>query len=534
MTTRRSPGGVEDPDETKPVQAPAKADGGGAAARVGAGIFVSKLLGLVRERVFAHYFGSSAFADAWWAALRTPNVIRNLLGEGTLSASMIPVYAEFLEEGREEEAARFAGAALGIVTTAASTLALLGMIAAPWVIGVLFSEWTPEYRDLTVLLVRILFPMSALFVVSAWALGILNSHRTYFVSFVAPAFWNLAMITAMAGGALYFGLEGRSLVVALAWGALAGGALTLLVQVPFLWRFTKGMRVSVDRSVAGVSEAIRNFVPVVAARGVVNVSGLIDMVLAGRLTTGALAVMGYAQMFNNLPISLFGTGVAAAELPEMSRMRGDAHRLLAERVAASLKRAMYFLVPSAAAFLLLGDVVVATLYQTGEFGDAQTLVTWAVLSAYALGLPASASSRVLSSAFYALRDTRTPARVAYLRVAVAVACGLVLMFPADRLGFATLRLGAVGLALGSSIGAWLEYVLLRRALSNSIGRHGPGVGPIVRMGFAATLAAASGVVLQLVLPAAHPVVIGAETLVPFGVVYLGMTHLLGLPLRPRS
>jgi len=299
------------------VTRPRSPDGSGAAARVGAGIFLSKLLGLARERVFAHYFGSTGFADAWWAALRTPNVIRNLLGEGTLSASMIPVYAEFLEEGREEDAARFAGAALGIVATAAASLALAGMLLAPWVIGFLFSTWTAEHQQLTVLLVRILFPMSALFVVSAWALGILNSHRTYFVSFVAPAFWNLSMITALAGGALYFGFEGRSLVIALAWGALVGGLLTLLVQLPFLWRFTRGMKLSVDRSVPGVREAIRNFVPVVAARGVVNVSGLIDMVLAGRLTTGALAVMGYAQMFNNLPISLFGTGVAAAELPEM-------------------------------------------------------------------------------------------------------------------------------------------------------------------------------------------------------------------------
>jgi len=217
-------------------------------------------------------------------------------------------------------------------------------------------------------------------------------------------------------------------------------------------------------------------------------------------------------------------------------MRGEAHKILAERVAASLKRAMYFLVPSAAAFLILGDVVVATLYQTetGAFGEVQTLVTWAVLSAYALGLPASASSRVLSSAFYALRDTKTPARVAYTRVAVSIACGLLFMFPADRLGFSTLRLGAAGLALGSTIGAWLEYVLLRRALSTRIGRHGPGAAPMVRMMLAAALAAGTGVALQLVLPDAHPIIVGAETLVPFGVVYLAVTHALGIPLRNRG
>jgi putative peptidoglycan lipid II flippase len=464
-----------------------------------------------------------------------PNVIRNLLGEGTLSASLIPVYAEFLEQGREKDAARFAGAALGILTAVAASLTVLGMAVAPWLVALFFPRWEPATRELTVLLVRILFPMTGLFVISAWALGILNSHRKFFVSFVAPVFWNLAMISAMIGGALYFGLEGRSLVVALAWGALIGGALTLLFQLPFLWGHAAGMRPSLGRGVAGVGEAIANFVPVVAARGIVNLSGWIDMILAGRLVPGAVAVMGYAQTFSNLPIALFGTGVAAAELPEMSRMRGEDARILADRVSASVERALWFLVPSAIAYVALGDVIVAALYQTGRFGEVQTLVTWGVLGAYALGLPASASSRVLSSAFYGLRDTRTPARMAYLRVALAVVTGLALMFPADRIGFSTLRLGAAGLALGSTAGAWLEFVLLRRALRARIGAHGAATRTVLDLVLAAALAALAGVLVQLGAPSGHPVITALETLLPFGLVYVGVTAVLGhgLPIRRR-
>lgn len=513
------------PGEARP------ASGGGAAARVGSGIFLSKIFGFVRERVFAHFFGSTPYADAWWAALRMPNVIRNLLGEGTLSASLIPVYAELLEEGRDEDAARFAGAALGILTAVASALVLLGIAAAPLLVSLFFPRWTPETRALTVLLVRILFPMTGLFVISAWALGILNSHRKFFVAFVAPVFWNLSMIVAMIGGAIYFGLEDGSLVVALAWGALVGGLLNLLVQVPFLVGHVRGLRLSLGKGVTGVPEAIRNFVPVVAARGIVNVSGWIDMILAGRLVPGAVAVMGYAQTFSNLPVALFGTGVAAAELPEMSRMRREHVRVLADRIARSLERAMYFLVPSAVAYVVLGDVIVAALYQTGAFGEAQSLVTWGVLAAYALGLPASASSRVLSSAFYALRDTRTPARMAYLRVAVAVVVGVALMIPADRLGFATLRLGAAGLALGSSSGAWLEFLLLRRALERSVEGHGPSSRSLTRMVLAAAVAGWVGVTLQTNLPPAHPAIVALETLVPFGVVYLALAAALGVGSR---
>ena len=515
---------------TRPEAGPGPSPGGtSAAARVGAGIFFSRVFGFVRDRVVAHYFGSSDFADAWRAGLRIPNVVQNLLGEGTLSASLIPVYAEMIEEGREEDAARFAGAALGILTAVAGALALLGWLLAPWLVALFFWAWDEGKQALTVTLVRILFPMTGVLVLSAWALGILNSHRRFFVSYCAPVVWNLAMITAVIGGAVYFGLgaQSRDLLLALAWGALAGGFLQLGFQVPFLLRYVRGMRVSLGRGVAGVDEAVTNFWPVVAARGVVNVSGWVDMFLAGWLRNGALAVMGYAQTIYVLPISLFGMSVAASELPELSRMRGEGERVISARVAGALRRVMYFLVPSTLACLVLGDVLVAALYETGEFGVAQSLVTWGVLAGYALGLPASASSRLLSSAFYALRDTKTPARIAYLRVAVSAGVGIALMFPADRFGFSTLRLGAAGLALGSTAGAWLEYAMLRRALGRRIGPHGPGPGPVARVALAATLATAVAVAVQLLIPPAHPLVIALETLLPFGVVYLAVAALLG-------
>jgi len=518
------------PDETReqPTREGSPHEGR-AATRVGAGIFASRVLGFVRERVFAHYFGSSDFADAWRAALRMPNVVQNLLGEGTLSASLIPVYAELLEEGRDEDARRFAGAALGILSAVAGTLALAGYVLAPLLVGLFFPLWDAPKQELTTVLVRILFPMTGVLVLSAWALGILNSHRRFFVSYVAPVFWNLAMIAAMIGGAVYLGLEpgSRSLVVALAWGALVGGVLQLAWQLPFVLPLLGGLRLSMGRGVTGVQEAVRNFWPVVAARGVVNLSGWIDLILAGLLASGAVAVMGYAQTFYLLPISLFGMSIAASELPELSRIREEAERVVAARVSRALRRVSFFLIPSTLAYLALGDVIVSALFETGEFGAAESLVTWGVLAAYALGLPASGSSRVLSSAFYALRDTKTPARIAGLRVVISAGVGIALMLPADRLGFESLRLGAAGLAMGASAGAWIEYVLLRRALGQRLGAHGPGRAPVANVAVAAVLATAVAVALQLVLPPAHPIVLAAETLVPFGVVFLAVAALLG-------
>ena len=532
--------------------APTRKGGGGARAAwlVGAGIFLSRVAGVVREMVFSFYFGNSAVADAWGAALRTPNVIQNLLGEGTLSASFVPVYARFLEEGREEEAGRFAGAALGIVSVVAFGAGLLGLLLAPWIVETLYPLWMEEKQALTVRLIRILFPMAAVLAVSAWALGILNSHRRFFVSYVAPVLWNLAMVTALVtfGTVLGWNAQGRDadLVAALALGALAGGALQFAVMLPWVVPVLRHFRLSVSRRVAGVRDALRAFIPVVAARGVVNVSGLLDIVLAGLLVDGAVSMLRYGQTLYVLPISLFAMSIAASELPELSRSGAGNLEAAGDRVRRALERISFLLIPSALAYLTIGDVLVAALLERGEFDRPDTVAVYAVLGAYTLGIARSSRSRVLSSAFYALRDTGTPARVAYLRVAASLAVGVALMFPLDRVGVDGLRLGAVGLALGASAGAWLESVLLHRRLKRALGPHRPEPGRVRRITAAALAAAALGIAAKAALGSVLPARSGlaahllgpespftwplaaAGTATVFGVSYLAITSALGV------
>ena len=499
-----------------------------ASGRVASGILLSRITGLVRERVFAHYFGASPFADAWRAALRMPNVLQNLLAEGTLSASFIPVYAELVEEGRDEEGARFAGAVFGLLTLAAGGLAWAGIIFAPLLVAVFFGGFDPARYALTVDIVRILFPMTALFVISAWALGILNTHRRFFLPYVAPVGWNAAIIGAMWIGGEVWDLSGEALVRVLAWGALIGGGIQCALQLPSALRLLGEFRPSLSRDVYGVGEAIRNFVPVVAARGVVNLGSWLDFTLAAYLVSGAVASLGYAQTLYLLPISLFGMSVAASELPELSRGRRCEASLLGGEVSAGMGRVAYFLIPSALGYICLGNVITAAIYQTGAFGEAEVLVTWGVLAAYAIGMPASALSRLFSSAFYAARDTRTPARIAYVRVALSLGAGLALMLPLDRLAVGELRLGAAGLALGASLAAWVEFILLRRSLTRTMGSFGIGAGRLLRMGTAAVVASATGLFLLGRLPPGAPWLQALGTLVPFAGVYLILTALLGV------
>ena len=280
----------------------------------------------MRERVFAHYLGNSDAADAFKAGVRIPNILQNLFGEGVLSASFIPVYARLLAREGDEEAAAWPG-----------RCALLALPSCRWSVGVLATPvliaahrpgFQGEKRELTVRLVRILFPGAGLLVLSAWCLGVLNSHHRFFLSYTAPVLWNLAIIAAL----LVFGGTPRRIPLAdrspgARW---SGSALQFGVQVPVVLRLLERLAPRLARR-PNVRTVFRNLAPVVVGRGVVQISAYVDNLLASLLPTGAVSGLSYAQILYLLPVSLFGMSVAAAELPTMSSAAGDEGELAALR-----------------------------------------------------------------------------------------------------------------------------------------------------------------------------------------------------------
>ncbi|HEX7235591.1 MAG TPA: murein biosynthesis integral membrane protein MurJ, partial [Gammaproteobacteria bacterium] len=408
------------------VDTPASAPRSGAAAfAVGLGIFLSRIVGLVRERVLATYFGTGLHADVFAAGMRLPNVLQNLLGEGTLSASFIPAYSALLGQGRTQEAGRVAGATFALLLAVAGAISLIGVLFAPLIVTIFTPGFTGQRRELLIAIVRILFPMTGVLVLSAWALGILNSHRKFFLPYFAPVLWNAAIIGAFVAFGSRLDLD--ALLLAVAWGALLGGALQFAVQLPAVWRLDREIRLSSGKREPAFREVVRKAGPAIMGRGVVQLSGYVDLWLASLLAVGAPSQMRYAQTLYLLPISLFAMSVAAAALPELARERDAAIGALRERTAAALRRVAFFIVPSFVAFLALGDVLVAGLYRAGEFGDADVRIVWLILIGYSLGLLASTTTRVYQSAFFALRDTATPARAAAVRVVVALVAGAALM-----------------------------------------------------------------------------------------------------------
>jgi putative peptidoglycan lipid II flippase len=508
---------------------------------VGLGILVSRVLGLVRERVLATYFGTSLYADVFSAGLRGPNLLQNLLGEGVLSASFIPAYSALLGQGRTQEAGRVAGAMFALLLAIAGSISLIGIAIAPWLVTVLMPGFTGLRRELAIDVVRIMFPMAGLLVLSAWALGILNSHRKFFVPYFAPVLWNIAIIGALVWLGSRLALD--ALVRAAAWGALVGGLLQFTVQLPFVWTLDREIRLNLGRNVPAFKEAVRKAGPAILGRGVVQLSGYLDLVLASLLAVGALARLRYAQTLYLLPVSLFAMSVAAAALPELARDRDVALTALRERTEAAVRRVAFYVVPSFVAFVIIGDALVAGLYQAGEFGAADVRVVSWILIAYSAGLLASTTTRVYQSAFFALRDTATPARAALARVLVALVAGAALMVqfePVTVLGLdiragalasftaAGLPLGPLGLAAGAALGAWVEWAWLKRRLGVALGPVHGGLGPLTRMLAAALAAAAAARGADVWLGAASPLATGLLAAAVLGVVYLAAARLLGL------
>jgi putative peptidoglycan lipid II flippase len=547
-----------EPDAPDPVGAsphgvtPEEHDTGRASFFVAAGIFVSRLSGLARESAMGAFLATSPAGDAFHAALRIPQLLQNLLGEGVLSAAFIPVYAQLLEDGEEEEAGRVAGAIAGLLAAVTGLLVVAAIIAAPLLTSLLAPGFEGKTYDLTVQLVQIMTAGLGFMVLSAWCLGVLNTHRRFFLSYAAPVLWNATQVAVL----VYVGLRGwtqADIAVAVAWAVTIGGALQFLIQLPLVRRVAPRIWLSLRTDLPGVRTVLRRSGPAVMGRGVIQIGAFIDLALASLLATGAVAALSYAQVLYLLPVSLFAMSIAAAELPELSRSAQEPS-VIRRRLAVGLGRISFFMTFTTAAYIVAGHLIVAAIYERRLFGADDTTLVWAILAAYALGLLGIGASRLVQNVLFALGDVSGPAWIAAVRVALASVLGVVFMLqldnvivlagsldglgdlpaplrtlPDDLRESSPLRLGAAGLALGSAVASWVELALLSRRLGGRL--HGPVAvwSPLGRFVAPGVVAAAVMVGLQLALPEMSalveaPIVIGLG-----GLAYLGVAQLQGAP-----
>jgi putative peptidoglycan lipid II flippase len=471
-----------DEQSSQGAEAPRAADGAAStsvarsAALVTAGILISRVFGLLRQRATAHYFGTSGFADVITAAFRLGNTTQNLLGEGTLSATFIPLYARLRAAGRGKEAVHFALSCLGLLLVAVALASVLGPLLAPWLRWTIAAGFDAARLESTTRVVRIVFPMTGLMVLSAWALGVLNAHGRFFLPYAAPVAWNLAQIAGLVVAAGWLRQRDEALALALAWSALIGAALQLALLLPAVRRLLGTLRPRLDTRDPNVREATAKLPSVVFARGVIQISGLVDTLLVSFLGAGANAAFGYAQTVYLLPMSLLGTGEAAAALPTLvgEGAEQDPERRNAKlraTLGASLRRLVILALPATAVFLALGRELITVLLQTGSFDRAAVSRVEPLVMAYGFALLGNASGRILATTSFAMGDTKTPARFAIVRVVSSTVISLALMR----------SLGVLGVVLGAVIAAWIETAALALTVRSRIGGLGLGGIPLARV-----------------------------------------------------
>jgi putative peptidoglycan lipid II flippase len=478
---------------------------------VSAAVFSSRILGVIREQVFATCFGAGRELDAFVTAFRIPNLFRDLFAEGALSAAFVATFAQEESKRGQQAAWRLANLVVNALALIVAAVCLAGIVWAPAIVGAIapgFDEIAGK-TELTIRMTRVMFPFLLLIALAAVAMGILNTKNRFGIPAAASAFFNLGSILGGLGCAWwlapdYFAaLRGAAIVpdptgteraiMGMALGTLIGGLCQLLVQVPSLHRVGYRYRPIISFSDPGVRQVLRLMGPATIGAAAVQVNVFVNSNFASYLGDGPVSWLNVAFRFMQLPIGLFGVAIGTVALPALARhvAAGDTPALR-RTLRESLELVAAFCVPAAVVLAIYGVPVIGLIYQHGRFDQADTIASANALTAYAIGLAGYAGIKVLAPAFYALDDARTPMLVSLASILVNYVLNWSLVRGAG--------LGHVGLALSTSAVALANCGFLYLFLRRRIGPLGGGLGgALLRIAVASAAMGAFGLGLDAVL-----------------------------------
>ncbi len=435
-----------------------------AAGIVGSATLLSRILGAVRDIVIASFFGTGLVSDAFFAAFRIPNLLRRLFGEGSLSIAFVPVYSDILYQQGRSEADRLANSALRMLVLVLAVIVLLGVATAPWLVHLLAPGFgkIPEKYDLTVYLTRLMMPYVFFIGLVALWMAVLNVLGHFAAPALAPVMLNIAMIAAIGAGAYYTRSEAL-LVRWLAVGVVAGGVLQLMLHLPFLIRKRVYFWQPAGLWHPAFNKIVQMMGPVIFGTAVYQINILVVTLLASLLPEGSISYLYYADRVVQFPLGIFGVATATAVLPTMARQSSvgqiDALRTTFNQ---AIRLVLFITFPAMAGIIALRDPIVALLFRRGAFDAASVRLTASALLYYGMGLWAFSAVRVVLNVFYALKDTRTPVRMAIIAIAANGAFSVALMAP----------MAHSGLALALSLSSAVNLLLLTAALRKRLGSLG--------------------------------------------------------------
>ncbi len=435
-----------------------------ALATVSSMTLVSRILGFVRDLVIARVFGAGLATDAFFVAFKLPNLLRRLFAEGAFSQAFVPILSEYKNRRGEDEARLLVDRVAAALALALFIVTLIGVIAAPAIVYVTAPGFTttPGKFELTVDLLRVIFPYIFFISLTALAGGVLNTYSRFSVPAVTPALLNLSFIAFARWGAPYFDPP----VMALAWAVFAGGVAQLAFQVPFLARIGLLPRFKLDFRDEGVRRILRQMGPAVFGVSIGQVSLVINVIFASFLVTGSVSWLYYADRLMEFPIGLLGVALGTILLPSLSRYHAESSpQEYSGLLDWGMRLTLLLAAPAAAALALLAVPLVSTLFHYGAFGADDVFATQRAVIAYSVGLIGLVMVKVLAPGFYARQDIRTPVRIAVVTLVLTQIMNLVFVWP----------LAHAGLALAIGLGACFNAALLLRGLRRrDIYRPQPG------------------------------------------------------------
>ncbi len=423
-------------------------------ATVGGYTMISRVLGFARDILIAASLGAGPVADAFFVAFKLPNFFRRLFAEGAFNAGFVPLFSGLLTTDGRMRAVAFAEQALAVLLATLLLFVSLFQIAMPWVMQVLAPGFVddPAKFDLAVVFTRLTFPYLLFISLVSLLGGVLNSLQRFAAVAATPILLNICLIAAITIGAEFTPTPGH----ALSWGVAVAGAVQFVWLLLALGREGIALRLPLPRLTPAVRELLRLMLPAAIGAGVVQINLVVDIILASLLPDGSVSYLFYADRLNQLPIGVVGVAVGTALLPLMSRqVAGGQHGDALASLNRAVELCLLLAVPAAAAFMVVPDALVTTLFQRGAFGAAESHATALALMAYAVGLPAYVLVKVLGPAFFARRDTRTPVITGGISMVVNIVLNLILMQ----------FLAHAGLALATALAAWLNVGLLTMILA---------------------------------------------------------------------
>jgi putative peptidoglycan lipid II flippase len=482
--TKETPEQLAEPSTEKPLTKQTSV--ARSAGIVSIAVMFSRVLGLVREQIFAYYFGAGFLNDAYQVAFRIPNVLRDLFAEGALSAAFVKVFTDYQINRSEQEAWRLASLVLNALAVVLSVITIVGILFSRQFVNLIADGFSPEKAALATTLTQIMFPFILLVALAAVAMGVLNTKGIFGVPASASTVFNIVSIFVGLGMAYWLSGGGwiksgdkisvpesaaQWAIIGMAIGTLIGGAAQFLMQVPSLLKV--GFRFAPVLSFAdeGVRKVMTLMGPAIIGTSAVQINVLVNTFFVSDIE-GGISWLGYAFRLMQFPIGVFGVAIGIASVPVLSRMaseeRFDDFR---NTLSSSLKLVFLMTLPSACGLIVLGKPIIRLIYSHGgSFNETDVPMTAYALAAYSLGLTGYAAIKVLSPAFYALNDAKTPMIIALVSIVVNA---LASYFFRDLL--AQYNLGHVGVALATSSVALVNFfalaLLMRKRIAGLNGRE---------------------------------------------------------------